>query len=112
MDTIFGQRLRQLRKEEGLTQQQLSSILGLDRTSVVKYETSSVGPSKEVMKKISDHFNVSIDYLLGNDTMAESRGIKILQRAVNENGLDDSEFKDILNYAKKKFPMRFEGIVK
>ena len=110
MDNIFGQRLKKLRLEQNLTQQALGGILGLDRTSIVKYETACVGPSREIMKKISDHFKVSIDYLLGNDHLADSQEIRILQRAANENGLDDKEIKDILNYAKGKYPKRFEGI--
>ena len=107
MGREFGRKLKELRMERGLTQRQLSEILGMDRTSVVKYETTDVGPSRDVLKRIAVYFGVSTDYLLGNDATAENRTIRAIRFAVDEGGLTEENLRDILDYAKMKYPECF-----
>lgn len=64
---MFSERLKELRKARGLTQEQLAAILGVERSSVGKYESRPVIPSADVLNKIADYFDVSIDYLLGRE---------------------------------------------
>lgn len=65
---MFGERLRLLRKQRGLTQEQLALILGLERSSIGKYEgKSKTIPSDDVKQKIAEYFNVSMDYLFGRE---------------------------------------------
>lgn len=59
---MIGDRIKNLRKERGLTQQQLAEVLGVERSSVGKYETGSL-PSAEVMLRMAEYFSVSVDYL-------------------------------------------------
>ena len=61
----FGARLRKLRKESELTQQQLADKLDVTKASISAYETNAKYPSIEVLIKIANTFNVSADYLLG-----------------------------------------------
>jgi transcriptional regulator with XRE-family HTH domain len=60
----FGQRLRKLRKEHDLSQEELAKILETDRSNVANWETRRQ-PDYEVVKKIAAFFNVTTDYLLG-----------------------------------------------
>ena len=64
---MFAKRLKDLRAREHITQEELALIIGVERSSVGKYESSKteVIPSVDVLTRIADHFNVSIDYLLG-----------------------------------------------
>lgn len=63
---MFSDRLKQLRKMHGITQEQLAAIIGVERSSIGKYEgKSQIIPSDDVKTKIADYFNVSTDYLLG-----------------------------------------------
>lgn len=64
---MLSERLKELRKARGLTQEQLAAILGVERSSVGKYESRPVIPSADVLNKIADYFDVSIDYLLGRE---------------------------------------------
>lgn len=64
-------RLKQLRKSHGITQDELGEILGVQKAAVCKYETGRVPLPQEAIKKLSDHFGVSADYLLGIDEAAE-----------------------------------------
>ena len=63
---MFAERLKELRSEKGLTQLQLSEALGVDRTTVMKWETSSCETNFTMLVKIARFFNVTCDYLLGN----------------------------------------------
>ena len=61
-------RLKELRKRRNITQEQLAEAIGLERSSIGKYEgNQGVVPSIDVLNSISDFFNVSTDYLLGRD---------------------------------------------
>lgn len=62
---MFSERLKKLRKEHKITQEFLADNIGVERSSVGKYESSSVIPSTDVLIKIAEFFNVSTDYLLG-----------------------------------------------
>lgn len=67
----FGERLKKLRVAQDLTQQQLGEKLGVVPSTIGKYEkVKNSYPSVEVLIKLSDFFNVSIDYLLkGKETL-------------------------------------------
>ncbi|WP_304430154.1 helix-turn-helix transcriptional regulator [Faecalibaculum rodentium] len=61
----FGERLRRLRLSRDLSQGELASRLGVVPSSVGKYERiANSFPSVEVLIKISDFFDVTLDYLL------------------------------------------------
>ena len=66
---MFGDILRSLRKSRNMTQEQLAAAIGVERSSIGKYEgKSQVIPSDDVKKKIAELFGVSIDYLLGMES--------------------------------------------
>lgn len=59
--------LRRLREARGLFQKDVASAIGVDRTTYVKYERGDSEPSFQILEKLADFFNVSVDYLLGRD---------------------------------------------
>lgn len=67
-DTLFGERLRALRKRAGLTQQAVAQRLSIHRTAYTKYETSGVMPDPQGLVLLAEMFGVSVDYLVGRDT--------------------------------------------
>jgi transcriptional regulator with XRE-family HTH domain len=60
----FGAKLKKLRTEEGMTQQQLGELLGVSKSVVSYYEVNERVPSPDTLVKISRIFHVSTDYLL------------------------------------------------
>lgn len=56
--------LKALRKKHKMTQKQLANALGIDNSSVCKYETGDVLPSHDILIKMAELFNVSTDYIL------------------------------------------------
>ena len=62
---MIGERLKQLRKEHKLSQEELASILGMQTSSISAYELDRIDPSDKIKIKIARYFNISLDYLLG-----------------------------------------------
>lgn len=65
MATQFKQRLKVLRTNRGLSQEQLSKALEVPASSIRRYETTGELPKRERLELIADYFVVSIDFLLG-----------------------------------------------
>lgn len=63
----FHEKLQQLRKQKGLTQEQLADILFVSRTAVSKWESGRGFPNLESLKAISRFYNVTLDDLLSGE---------------------------------------------
>ncbi len=63
--SIFGERLRELRKQAGFSQSELAVKLKISKSSVNMYERGEREPGFEIMEAIADLFNVDMDYLYG-----------------------------------------------
>lgn len=63
----FGEKLQTLRKQNGMSQEQLSSQLTISRQAISKWELDSSLPDTENIIQLSKLFNVSIDYLLKDE---------------------------------------------
>lgn len=65
MKTILGKRLKELREERGLTQQQCANQLGVHSVTYLHYEKEQREPPLSLLADIAKFYNVSVDYLLG-----------------------------------------------
>lgn len=61
----FGKRLKTLRTQAGMTQQQLACRIGVTKSVISFYELQERSPSPQVLVKLARIFHVSTDYLLG-----------------------------------------------
>ena len=77
----FGERLRLLRKENNLTQDELATLIGVKNKVISFYETGDRVPSPKVIKKLAATLHVSADYLLGIEK----------QPSIDVSGLDESD---------------------
>lgn len=66
---IYAERIKSLRKERGLSQDQLAAMLGVSRSAVGMYETGKREPDFEICEAIADIFNVDMDYLIGRSSI-------------------------------------------
>lgn len=64
---IFGERLKELREEKGLTQAQLAKECGLSRSGIGHWELGKRIPNLDAAAILADYFQVSIDYLAGRE---------------------------------------------
>lgn len=68
---MFGERLKMIRKQAGLSQKLLASQLYVSQQSVWKWEMNESSPNPETIAKIAEIFDVSTDYLLGRTDQKE-----------------------------------------
>lgn len=110
---ILGYRLRELRKENNMSQENLGKLLGVTKVSVCGYENGTRIPSLDILNGILDVFGVSADYLLGRElnvvceednsiTMALSTSDIEIIREIRSN---PALFNNIANNPKRFFSM-------
>ena len=84
----FHEKLQELRKNRGLTQEELAEALYVSRTAISKWESARGYPSIDSLKAISGYFSVSIDDLLS--------GEKLIMIAEKENSSNLRNICDLL----------------
>ena len=84
----FNEKLQELRKNKGLTQEELAEVLFVSRTAVSKWESGRGYPSIDSLKEIANYFSVTIDELLS--------GEKIISIAEKENKSNIQRICDLL----------------
>ena len=76
----FGNILKELRLQSGMTQKDLATKIGVTKSVISYYELSERSPSPEVLIKLANIFHVSTDYLLGIESkstpMLDMAGLK------------------------------------
>lgn len=106
----FAAKLRLLRTNAGLTMEQLSIDLDTTKSSINMWENGGVIPRNKILKKISQRFEVSIDYLLGNDDQEgktpDNETLVYLQR--NLEKLDEQRLKKAEDILKAVFDDIFD----
>lgn len=107
---LLPNRLVNLRKKKGETQEQTAKNLGLTRSAYSQYEIGTRKPDPETLVKIAEYFDESTDYLLGRDNIIQESKEAYLsedeQKVLDAfRNLDDSDKKyiaDLMTRIKKK----------
>ncbi|WZL74078.1 helix-turn-helix transcriptional regulator [Clostridiaceae bacterium 35-E11] len=73
---MFGQRLKELRKEKSLNQSEIGKLLNVSTSTIGMYEQGRRDPDTNTLKFLAEYFNVSVDYLLGR---TDKREIAIIE---------------------------------
>lgn len=82
----FGERLKKLRIEKGITQEKLGKIIGVSDRVIGYYEADNRFPKDDILlNKIADYFEVSLDYLLGRTD--DPNTVKEIDKKLKENNL-------------------------
>ena len=85
-----GNRLKLLRDEKGLTQEDLAKIIDVSPSAIGMYERDEREPNDDLTLKLADYFGVSTDYILGKSD---------IQNSTNTN--NTYEEKELLKYYQK-----------
>lgn len=92
MDT-FGKRFKEARKEKRLTQEQLANKFRLKKSSISRYENDKQMPEVNLLKEFADFFGVTVDYLLGSESIkTEDSNTKNSDNILFENAQDAMAF--------------------
>ena len=103
----FSKRLKNLRIEKDISQEELAKLLNVSRTSVTNYELGRNEASAQVLNKLSEIFNCSIDYLLGKSDIRnpekvdfETDKLRIGLSAKDYENITETQIKQIEELAK------------
>lgn len=99
-------RIKELRISNGLTQDELGKKLKVQKSAVSKYETERVPLTAETITQLTEIFDVSADYLLGNSDIKKFDAEQEQQPLTKEQQqlldtilkLDDEEYKKTVDY--------------
>ena len=94
----FAEKLKSIRKQAGMSQEQLAEKLGVSRQAVTKWETDTGIPDIENIMAISALFDISIDELLSNERGAK-KSADYLYESITEYDIDEP----------KRYDMKFGG---
>jgi transcriptional regulator with XRE-family HTH domain len=92
----IGEHIMLLRKEKGLSQAALGKEIGTSGDIIGRYERNIMTPSVEVIMKIADSLEVSIDYLVGKTNLVIDKAT--LKRLEDINTLPEDKKQYILNH--------------
>ncbi len=95
-------RLKELREQKNLTQAQLSKFLNISASTIGMYEQGRRFPDENLLKHISQYFNVSIDYLLGLTNIPNIIDDYIQKSNTNSYHINDDEQTLIKKYRQLK----------
>lgn len=114
------ERLKALRTQRGLLQKEVAEKIGVDRTTYVKYEKGSSDPNFEILQRLADYFNVTVDYLLGHKGRSEMSDLfkhslrKTLEWIDNYGDLTEPEAKadytEAMGYAESQYVLTIDEI--
>ena len=77
----IGKRLRNLREGIGVSQEKLAKMLGTTQSSINRYENGQTEPPVELFRKYADMFDVSMDYILPEQTHRKGSCISFSQQS-------------------------------
>ena len=111
-------RIKELRNEQNIKQAELASVVKVSQAALSGYETGKYEADIETYKRIADYFSVSLDYLLGKETLP-SNAIKIPVLGSVPAGIPLEAIEDIIDWeeipqslasgGKEYFALQVEG---
>ncbi len=109
---MIGDIIRQLRDKHDIKQQDFAKFLNIGKSTLSQYENGNRVPNDEIKKKISDFFNVSIDYLLEMTSIPDKIDdyIKkdVTERVIQQPKLNLSSNEQSLIMKFRKLPTRIQ----
>ncbi len=91
----LGQKIKEIRKRMGLSQEQLGKIINVSRQAITKWERDEGIPDISNLKELSTILGVTVDYLISNNTTLPELSMKIkLNKEKYKNKL--SSYEEIL----------------
>lgn len=120
---MLGERIKMLRQEvKGLTQAKLSKELGFGKSLIGMIESGKRNASQDVIEKIADYFNVSVDFLLGRTEIRNDKTKSAREKLIDDfidnliddkiitdaNNIDDETEKMIINAVKAHIALKMK----
>ncbi len=110
MSSEIGKTIRRLRREWGLTQEQLAEAVGVTVGAVSKWESGASSPDIGMLPELADFFEISVDVLLGYQFQSRTavEWADRIHQFTQDRAFEEGEM--VVNQALIKFPNYFEVV--
>lgn len=93
----FGERLKQSRNRKQLTQSQVADRLGVDFTTISKYENDKSQPDNQTLRELASVYEVSLDWLLSGEKVTEPAALNRIVVNGEQELLTEEEARHLLD---------------
>lgn len=110
---MLGERIAELRKGSGMTQEELAEKLNISQKSISKYELGDRKPQYKVLVRMAEYFGVTVDYLLGSEDLGRASITdcgSIIKELRKEAGMTQEELGEKLGVIKQTVSSWEKGI--
>lgn len=117
----LGQKLKEIRKKFGLSQEQLAEIMNVSRQAITKWENDGGTPDVSNLQELSKIFGITVDYLLNNENQLPALSMrKVLDRDKYKNKISSysmilkeyyAEPYEVYNLVRRKKMTKLEWIL-
>lgn len=80
----LADRLKELREDFGLTRLEMAERLGVNKSTITRYENGDMNPTIDMLLKIRETFGVTVDWITGVDTNGEDKYIPAVKKCMEE----------------------------
>lgn len=108
----LNENIRNIRKEKGMTQEQLAEAMGVSTACVSKWETAQSAPEVEMLLELADFFEVSVDTLLGHEVSADRKQSKLNAMEELAKAARFEEAKELAQKLLRNYPNDYDVVSK
>ncbi len=100
---MIGDKLKKLRKENGIYQKDLAEALSVSKSTIAMWETGNRLPDIETVKRIADYFGVTVEYLIGSPESCQPK--EVTERDIKfalfngTEGITDEMYAEVKQFA-------------
>lgn len=114
MEIKIGENIKKLRKNKGVTQEQLADVLNVSAAAISKWETGDTYPDISLLFPLAHYFNISVDELMGYYSSLMEKKIKDVLDEYQGlyNNSKYLEASELIKKARKKYPNDYRIMIK
>ena len=106
-EKLFAKRLRDLRDEKNVSQEEVAKEVGITKSTLSKYELGKNEPGMMVAKRLADYFHVSFDWLVGHSdekqlVMAKKELANLFSKLLEKDKLEAVRYMEYLYLTSSK----------
>jgi len=98
----LAERMKELREDHGLSRLEMAQRLGVNKSTITRYELGDMNPTIDMLLNIREIFGVTIDWITGADTNGEDKYIPAVRECIKSGVSPDALMLSVTAMAKAR----------